>query len=355
MITHTTCLCLALLAAQDGSAQSTSNASDDGWKDLDRVAMIINEEIITDREITKVLNRVRNAQPINSRAALQQAIGEIGGEQVRQKLWVQAGQDLGVEGAQIERLVDDQLDRLKERHEGAAGFSAFLQSQDLDQNQARDQLRQDIYGDVWERYVSGDGPAPGRRPSVDTYVRPGAYRFRYEQIVTEVTGAPSELARIGGRPPQIAFQLLILDPKQAPDVAEARKLADSLRARIEAGEDMTKLIQQYGVKMRNDGLIDKVDEERLAQMDRELGTFVRAAQPGQLSEVLPYKNDEVSTWRIVRLVERSDVDVPDLDRASVQKKLDEVIRADLREYRKEASFQRLLRTSYVWPPQLTKR
>lgn len=352
MIMHATWLCFALFAVQDGGAKPESKPSDDGWKDVDRVAMIINEQIITNREIVRVLERVRSTQHLDNQAAIQQAIGDIGGEQVRQKLWVQAGQDLGIDAAQIERLVNDQLDRLKERHEGAAGLSAFLQAQDLDQNRARDQLREDIYGDVWERFITGEAPAPGRRPSVDTYVRPGAYRFRYNQVVAGVQSDPSELARIGGRPPQIAFQLLVLDPKQAPDAEEARKLAETLRTRVEGGEDMMKLIAQYGVKLPNNGLIEKVNETRLLQLDPELGEFARAAQPGQLSAVMPYKNDEISTFRFVRLVERSDVDVPSLSQAVVQQKLDETMRNDQRDYRKDLSFQRLLRSSYVWPPQI---
>lgn len=342
---------LALLPTQDEAPQPVAEPArpSEGWKELDRVVVIVNEDIFTQRSLHRDLLRIKNKQGLEGKNALQEASNEVLTQRVRAKLWVQAGQDLGVDAAQVQRLVKNRLEHLEERYDGVVGLSEYLQSLDLDSNQAREQLQDDVYSELWDLYITGDGQTALGRISRDTYVRPGLLRNHYRNVLASRQG----LAQIGGRPQQVVLQFLILDPAQFDDMEEGRELAWQLRQRIVDGEDMGQLNERYGGAKRNQGLTDPLDEVRLAQFDPAIGEFLRDAGSGDVSQVLEYRTEDRSTWRLVRLVDRTPADIPEFASPKVQKALLRTLEDGRREYRRDVAFKRLIRGSYVWPPELT--
>ncbi len=340
---------IALLALP--LAQDTATApprENEGWKELDRVVVIVNEDIFTYRSLQQQLVRLKNKLGLKGEDALQQAQSEILTAGVKERLWIQAGLDLGVDPAQVQRMVRDYLERLQERFDGVVGLSEYFKSLDLDSNQAREKLQDDVYKDVLDNYITGDSaPAIGRL-SRDTYVRPGLCRFHYRGVLSN----RRDLAQIGGRPQEVVLQFLILDPRHFDDLEAGRVLAEQLRERIQGGEDMGQLNEQYGGMKRNGGLTDPLDEVRLAQVDSTLRPFLSDARPGDLSAVMEYRNESISTWRVVRLVDRTASQVPEFTSPEVQKSLLKALQDGRREYRRDVAFKRLIKGSYIWPPEL---
>jgi hypothetical protein len=320
----------------------------EGWKDLDRVVVIVNEDIFTYRALQQQLVKIKNKHGLEGKNALQEAQSEILTESVKERLWVQGGQDLGVDPEQVQRMVRDHLERLEERYDGVVGLAAFLKSIDVDPNQAREELQENVYRDVYLDYITGDSPTAIGRTSRDTFVRPGLCRFHFRNALSK----SRNLAQIGGKAQEVVLQFLIVDPKHFASVEEGRTLAEQLRERILDGEDMGDLNEQYGGAKRNRGVTEPFDESRLAQVDPSLVPFVRDAQPGDVSIVMEYRNENVSTWRLVRLVDRTPAVIPEFASPEVQKALLNTLRDGRREYRRDMAFRRLIKGSYVWPPEL---
>lgn len=343
---------LALLPVQENAQRPVTGPArpSDGWKELDRVVVIVNEDILTQRALQRDLQRIKNKQGLEGKNALQQAQNDILTQHVREKLWVQAGQDLGVEPAQVQRLVKDNLERLEDRYDGVVGLSNFLTSRDLDSNEAREQLQDDVYSKLWDHNITGDGPTALGRISRDTYERPGLCRFHYRNA----SASRRDLAQIGGRPQEVVVQFLILDPRHFDDPEKGRELAGQLRQRIVDGEDMGQLNERFGGLKRNQGLTDPLDEARLAQFDPAIGEFLRDARPGDLSQVMEYRTENQSTWRLVRLVDRTPAQIPDFATPEVQNALLRTLEDGRREYRREEAFKRLFKGSYIWPPELAR-
>jgi hypothetical protein len=169
-----------------------------------------------------------------------------------------------------------------------------------------------------------------------------------------VLSSRRNLAQIGGKPQEVVLQFLILDPRHFADLEAGRTLAEQLRERILDGEDMGQLNEQYGGMKRNGGVTDPLDETRLAQVDATLAPFLHDAVPGDLSAVIEYRNESVSTWRLVRVVDRTPGQIPEFTSPDVQKALVKSLEDGRREYRRDFAFKRLVKASYVWPAELAE-
>src|SRR6188768_119546 len=183
---------LPIAAVQSGAPQPAAAPAREGWRELDRVVVIVNEDIVTSHVLFRDYEQLRRARSVSNENDAARMRNEIMVEQVKDKLSVQAGRNMGLETSLVEAQVDDHLKRTVERFDGVVGLSEFLQSKDLSSTDARDQMRDRLYSDVWEQYVTGESAVPGGRISVDKYVRPGQMRFMYEVSLER----PETLARI---------------------------------------------------------------------------------------------------------------------------------------------------------------
>ena len=169
---------------------------------------------------------------------------------------------------------------------------------------------------------------------------------------------PELLEVVGGSPPSVVLQNLFIDSDAAGGAEAGESLAEDLRRRIVEGEDMGDIVLNYDASNTNKqkrGLSEPLLESRLEEVDPAVGAFVAEAQPGDVSELIRFMSKEKEHWRIVRLVERRAAVVPSLDSTEVQKKLSERIRSDLSDWRRSEGIRKLVRASYIWPPELIPR
>jgi hypothetical protein len=326
-------------------------ASDAGWRDLNRVAQIVNEEMLTSRAIVHSIVRENQRRHFANEGEAQEAETQFRLDHVKAALAVQAGQDLGLEPAQVDRRVKDYLERMKEELQGSAGMAAYLKNKDMTLLEEQDQDRDMLYARFWSNYVTGEGPVGDARQSRDRFVSPSYMRYSYRQCLEH----PERLREIGGKGQEVVLQQLDIDPQSAGGPEQGRALAEELRRRIVDGEDMGDLVERYGAMKNRRGMNEPLEESRLRRFDSAVGAFLVEAKPGDVSDVMEYKRKDSMRFRIWRLVERTTAVVPDLTVFVVQKRLADRIQKDLSDWRREQAYGVLSRASYVWPEGLLPR
>ncbi len=336
-------------ASSNASARANGSGSAADYGMVDQVVQIVNEDMMTQRKFVTAMRMQNRGKPIASveeRNRLEQEVHEIS---VKAALRVQAGQDMGLDPAQVDRNARSYIEDQRARF-GQEKFADLLQQSGMTLYEYQEWIRDRLYSTFWENYVTGSGSlGQGSRPSRDRYVRPGYMRYRYEQCVDN----PDHLGEIGGHDQLVVVQQLILDPK-APTVGgldAARTLAEDLRRRILGGEEMTGLVDLYGAGAKvNHGISEPpFVESRLSKIDPTLGAFVAESKPGDVSEVQEFKIRDHDLVRIVRFVDRLPVVVPQLTSLEVQKMLEKGVKTEISEWRKEQAYNVLYRSSYVWP------
>ncbi|MCY2960649.1 MAG: peptidylprolyl isomerase [Planctomycetota bacterium] len=320
------------------------------WRTVDRIVMVVNQDIITESQLLRDLQSVARTRKLTTDTERRAAESQILGDRVRQRLRVQAGAILGVDEKLIDARVADSLEQMQKRENGVVGLSKFLESRDVSGPDVRRLLRDDIYDQLYRDGLTGDAPGPLGRVVADRYVRPGALHLQYVQAVDR----PAEMDALGGSVGRVKFQQIILDISQSGGADAARELARGLVARIEAGEDMGSLAREVGGVREGDGVTD-VEEARLRELFPEIAAFTEKAAPGQLSSPIETAPRGKPLLRIVRFLERTPAKVPEFADATVQSKLRERSQERLEQYRLEGGYAALLRSSYVWPPELSGR
>ena len=321
---------------------------------VDQPVQIVNEDMMTQRKFVTAMRFQNRGKPIANAEERDRLEQEVHAISVKAALRVQAGQDMGLDPAQVDRNARSYIEDQRARY-GQEKFAELLQASQMTLYEYQEWIRDRLYSTFWENYVTGTGSlGQGSRPSRDRYVRPGFMRYRYEQCVE----SPELLHQIGGQDQSVIVQQLILDPK-APSVGgleAARTLAEDLRRRILGGEDMTALVDLYGASKANHGISEPpFVESRLAKIDPTLGAFIAASKPGDLSEVQEFKIRDHDLVRIVRFIDRLPVVVPQLTSLDTQKLIEKGLRTDMAEWRKEQAYSVLFRSSYVWPPKDDQR
>lgn len=328
---------------------ATTPTKDDGWQELDRVMMIVNEEIITRRTMGRDYFLLKREHPPANDEQDQRLQNEILTSNVKEKLRVQAGQDMGLDEAQVDRQVRDQIERETEAYSGVVGLSRILEKHDVDSNEHRRDIRDHIYGKIWDDYITGQGPAPSARVSTDRYIRPGQMRFEYNICLEH----PETLDLIGGKPQTVELQQILIDAQMFGGPAKSRELALQIRRRILDGEDMSQLNDQYSADKKDHGKQEPLDEASLRR-GSSLASFLEGAKPGDISDVIAIKIEGHDCWRLIRLIDRSAAVVPELSDAEVQQKLTQRLQRLIDEYRRVEALKVLFRGSYVWPPQFAQ-
>lgn len=337
------------------SAPSGASTRGEGWRDLDVVLQIVNEQMLTSQAMFREMARFNRRRPITNEGERREAERQIRSESVKDALRVQGGEDLGIDPAQLDRQVKDMMRRRQEQLQGSAGMAAYLEDRDRTLYEEVELTRDVIHATLWDNYITGQGSTgEGARPSCDSFVRPGYLTYTYRQCLEH----PELLQVIGGSGPSVVLQWLFIDPDSAGGEEAGRSLAEDLRRRIVDGEDMGDLVEHYDPAKSNKekrGMTEPLLESRLREGDPAVGAFVAEAQPGDVSELLPFKSKDKEYWRIVRLVERRPAVIPSLGSIEVQTKLTDRIREDLSGWRRAEGIRRLVRASYIWPPDLIPR
>jgi hypothetical protein len=335
-----------------GTPAPSPGADPHEWQDLDEFVHIVNEDGLTLRKLEREMYRRSHARPFHTQAEAQEEERRLRTESVKSALQVQAGQDMGLDPAQVDRQVKDWINRMMEK-KGPVEFAEALKEDGLTLYEFQDQKKDQLLAMFWDNYITGNGSVGVARQSRDVYVRPGSLQYAFRECIKHQELLPL----IGGHAQSVVLQLLQIDPQSAGGMDASRALAEDVRQRILDGEDMGALVEQYDatqVSRQRRGITEPLREASLMQAQPDVGAFVAKAKPGDVSEVLEYKSKGKSYWRIVRLVDRNAAVFPDLGSLEVQQKLDKQVRKDLADWRREQALKGLYRSSYIWPPEFAE-
>jgi len=328
-------------------APNAAGARDAGWKLLERVEIVVNEDIVT----TSMLSRefVRRAKELNLQSEREKAelFMSIQDEILRRMVRTQAGETLGFDPAQIERIVRNEFERAVDLHGGMTGFSMWLEGLGLTAEEWKDARRDHIHGRLWGDSVTGRGASAttASRPSRDRYVRPGLLRFEHENLVNN----PRRLEALGGQAEMLRIRRLILQVPTPADEARVHALALELRTRILDGEDMAKLVEEHAYpQTRGEASLIRTSPEALARALPEVAAFAARARIDEVSDVLPVAIGKERFFVLNRLEEHTSGSIPPLEDVQTQSKLAELIQTDLDDSRVELALQRAFERSYTW-------
>lgn len=320
-----------------GAAQETAARPDDGWKPLNRAALIVNEAIVTDEEVRRAVMRRR--EPINTQEEFRRRQGEVVQQKVRELLEEQAGKVLGYDPQVIERFVANELDRQREDAGSISALAEVLRERNLDSFTRRDDVRTHVYGELWQGAMTGVYAGPGGRPTRDRYVRPGRLEFEYRWQATNP------------RPPQVTLHEIMAPIGREQTAQEAKSAAGTLRERMREGATFEEIAAEINPDQPEAGLLKPMREDLLRQLP-DVYEFVRSAKPGDVSEPLAAVIDgTVRGYRIIKLVERVHAELPAFDDREFQAELRKRVQESLDSYRIQVGLDRLLDAAYVWPPE----
>jgi len=329
---------LALLLFQSPAADAElAGPPASEWLPLNQVEIIVNERIMTLAELRAYIG------PRDSREEFLRSLQEERLKRVQTLLEDQAGRAMGFDTDQVRRSVDRVEKRKIDSLGGIGGAADEMRANNVDAARMRGQIEESLYASLWREWRQGLSPGPTGRMSRDRFVRPGQLHMRYQSDPRQY--------RV---PPRVILQQLILAyPKEAD--ASAREAVErrivELHERVLAGEDMGEIAEIYGnTKPGSRGLTPPLDEDLVRQAYPELESFLDEAQPGDVSEAMPYNHAEHGQLglMLVRLVERKPP--LDFDAFEVQARLRREYQGALDEWRLERGRLELFQDAYVWPP-----
>jgi hypothetical protein len=334
----------AQVAPQSSPAQIPPEAaptkSEGTWRPLNQPALIVNEEIVTMFELQTTVERAarESKPPKTTPPEKQMLLNQVVTERAKEMLRVQAGKDIGFDPEMVQRIVDRVLEEEKEDAGTLSHLGELLAKDEKDRFTREEEVYSYIFGRLWEESVIGKSPSQGGRASHDRYIRPGRLWFEYRDLPT----------------PSVEVQLtqLIITIRKDETPEQARVRTEEFRQRILAGEDMGKLADDFGSTRPNSrGLSDYLPVNKVKPNYPEIYAYLEKAQPGDISEVLPYKVDQTQRgWIVARLEDRRAPVIPPFDDQKYQRGLADDVQRSLDNLRSGLGLEGLLKAAYVWPP-----
>lgn len=332
-------LLATVLALQDPAPPAPPTG---GWRDVDGVVYVINEDIVTLRGLQKQLAQYMRKNPgLDQNRARDMLSGEI----VRNAVGSQAGEAMGIDAALVRRSVRDYERRVIESKGGVDQYTASLAADGTTAEEVRSDIQKYVLREMWESSRTGLGPNQQQKIIADRWIRPGTLRLTYTQIAEN----PALVSRIGGDSSKVVLQVLEIDPAKVGGTAQLESSAASVRARIAAGSsDFEAEFNNLGLASGSWRPAGPFDEANLGNTDPELARFVASAKPGEVLPVLR-PHGEIKTWRVVRLVERIPAHVPAFKSALVQRTIRDLLQSVLDGRRLDVARKLQYESSYIWP------
>jgi hypothetical protein len=318
----------------------------EGWQEFDRVGVIVNHNIITRQQVLREMKRRSGGRKLRQ-DEVARLHDQVLLDYVNRALASQAGQDLGADEKLVDLQVRTWFDGLVEDKGGIVAFTKILEAEGRTSQEVRHDLRQNIYGRNWRRWITGEGTGVGTRPGKDRFIRPGMLKFRFVNSIQE----PAAYGDLGGKAETYSLQRILLDPGEHGGPEKTLELANDLRRRIVDGDDMTDLVQKFSSKQdqSKDGIIRDLNAARMKKTYPDLAAFADKAQPGDVSSPIPLKADDKTVLQIVRIVDKTSAVRPEFSSTEVQQAITKSAQQALDEYRTTRAFGQLYETAYIWP------
>ena len=331
-------LALSLLALASlpslGGAQATGplQDSEESWTLVNGVAIQAGNRLVTLGELDRILkaeaarNQIARTDPRYNQLAAQ-----IVREYAELQLEPQAGEDLGMDPAQVELVVSRNLEDQR-RDRGSSGFAELLDQQGQTLQEVRDAQVNQTWRDIWRMTETGSRALP-ERPIRDSFVRPGELRSIYRENKDAL------------EPDIVELQLLGAPVRSYGGEEGGRAFLEELRQRALDGEDFGMLVEQNGEIQRDrQGLLDPVPVPQLAE---PLRSFAAGAAQGEVGPVLLFELGE-PVLLIPYVFRKVDNEPPPFDDELTQAGLRERFRSIREEDILRTGRQRLKRKAFVW-------
>ena len=306
---------------------------------LDGVAVQAGEHLVTLSEFERVLKRYGERSKPSNRAEAARLQKTALRDLWTLRLESQAGADLGLDPAQIERISKLNIEADREK-KGLQGYLAQVRADGRDALADESNRQQEILRYMWEYSAMGNSFA-GRRATRDSTIRPGALRDLYEENKDRMA------------PVTVQLRWLIVSSASAGGPDAARLLCEDVRKRVLAGEDFALLIEEYGSQLLEErGLTPFVVPQALS--DPAMAEFATKAEVMELSEVLPLIDPQTGQtapefgYGCAELHERRSPPVPTFDSPETQRTLRDFFTRRQRERILGRERERLRRETFQW-------
>ncbi|MCI0587763.1 MAG: peptidylprolyl isomerase [Planctomycetes bacterium] len=305
---------------------------------LDGVAALVNDDVITESELERVLAAAKETfgfpDPERWKAYRRTKLRDL----IVARLYEQAARRRQIPETAIEERVQQRIEE-EIRQRGSRGkLFDWIEQQGKTYDDFLKERRSLEFARAFFRQELGLEPGPSGRPSAEIYVRPGGlreyYRAHREEFVVE------EAARV-------RVLLVALPSERWPDRATARERLVEIRGRILGGEEFAALAREF-----SDVASDKGGEigwiTRGSKYNAEIVSYCLGATGPGVSPVLEWPEGIA----LVEILEKRAHQVRAFEDRAVQEAIaDHLWRERYEEYLLEIR-SRLLREAYIWPPDL---
>lgn len=330
---------LLTLAALLAPGPQASGGQAPGNRILDGVAVQAGEGLVTLSEYQRMIERARELRPETTREGEDRQRLEVLRELWMGRLEEQAGAELGLDPAQIDRISRANLEDERDK-EGLEAYLAELRKQGKDALAEELDRRRAIQGYMWKMSALGRAFA-AQRATRDQSIRPGELRAIFEENKDKLA------------PVTVQLRWLIVSSEASGGPEAARTLCEDARGRVLAGEDLALIVEEHGADFRDSrGLTPFVPPRNFR--DPELVAFAEAAEIGDLSAVLPLSNPKTGKpdpsvgYQVAQLHDRNEPPVPDFASADVQRTLRGFFTKQRDDLILERERERIRRESYQW-------
>ena len=302
---------------------------------VDGIAAIVGDAAVTMSELDEAVRKSaeRAQRPITTREEYDALAGRELVEMISIELEMQAGEDLAAVGANVDSLVqrDIEIDR---RQGGVLKYADKLLAEGRSALTAVEDRRKRLYLELFRGNQLG-WPGPDRI-HVDNWTRPGQLQAIYRENRDDLN------------PPRARFQFLIMPVEFAGGVETAYELFEENLERLAAGEDFGDLVEEMGVQyVETRGVTDFRD--LTPPLNPGLIEFGRRAQIGEVSDIMPLgPPEEPEALMLVRLFDREVTAPPPFEEPEIQDTLREQWGRVRQERRLFSAHDRLFEDAFLW-------
>jgi hypothetical protein len=306
---------------------------------LDGVAVQACESLLTFSELERSIKRMRADHPPANREEEEAQRLRVLRDLMTLRLEEQAGEDLGIDQAQIDRISKATLQDERAKA-GIQNYLAELRAHGKDALAGESDSARDIRRAIWE-YAALGRAFISKRATRDLDVRPGELRAIYAENKAQLEQGTVQL------------RVLIVSTESAGSPEAARASCEEARTLVvEQGQDFALLVEERGVGLRDTrGLTEFIPPSR---MYPALEDFATTAKIGDLSEVMPYFNRETNKpapeigYQLVELHDRRSLPIPAFDSVEDQLTLRDQFTRQRMNLILERARDRLRRESDYW-------
>jgi hypothetical protein len=338
---------MQIVALALAAALSSPITQDADLRMVDYVKVIVNDEILTYRQVMgATVRKIPEGVQLTPQqlAALH---NNVAIDLIQERLKMQGGIDMGIESQAVERLVGDNMERQIDAAGGAIQMADRLGQRELSLNDQKTAMRRKLYRFSWERAITGVGAGVSGRAYRDRYVRPGKLRLHHEQLKDGLLGAEA----IGGTPALFSLQQLVF-PISSGDIAEQVRIqAEKTYSELSAGADFTEIIRAQSTPAEKDGMLSPKTWLQLAKNGGpKVALFAQSAAIGELSSPIPILSEgQLIGWRIIKLIKAEQPVLPIFNLPQTQSALRTAIQNETDEHRRRAGIKALRLGAYIWP------